>query len=56
MVFDRALVKETNLMEFFVPPLMEKEFLAVMEYFIAQGLVSELKKLPNRLADQNVPV
>ncbi len=49
--FDRTLDPATSLFEFFVPVSTEKPFLALMNYFQAEGLVHNLKKLPNRLAN-----
>jgi hypothetical protein len=51
IAFDRTLDPATSLFEFFVPQDCEKYFLAVMAYFEEQGLVRNLKKLPNRLQD-----
>ena len=47
--FDRTLDPVTSLFEFFVPQDCEQYFLKVMAYFEEQGLVQNLKKLPNRL-------
>ena len=47
--FDRTLDPATSLFEFFVPTATEKSFLALMSYFQSEGLVRNLKKLPNRL-------
>ena len=49
VVFDRTLDAEESLFEFFVPPAMEPTFLEFMNYFMKDGLISNLKKLPNRL-------
>ena len=49
--FDRTLDPATSLFEFFVPVSTEKPFLALMNYFETEGLVHNLKKLPNRLAN-----
>jgi hypothetical protein len=49
--FDRTIDTSTSLFEFFVAPSSENNFLQVMAYFEAEGLVSDLKKLPNRLQD-----
>ena len=51
LVFDRALDPSTSLFEFFVPEQAEATFLQIMDYFVSLGIVSELKKLPNRLQD-----
>lgn len=47
--FDRTLDPATSLFEFFVPHSTEKYFLTLMNYFQSEGLVHNLKKLPNRL-------
>ena len=52
--FDRTLDPATSLFEFFVPQDTEKYFLEVMAYFESEGLVSDLKKLPNRLENLTV--
>lgn len=49
IVFDRTLDAEAGLFEFFVPMTTEKYFLEIMREFVEKGIVSELKKLPNRL-------
>ena len=49
LAFDRTLDTPTNLFEFYVPESREAEFLKIMNYFQAQHLVRDLKKLPNRL-------
>lgn len=49
MVFDRTIDVEHSLFEFFVAPAYEQLFLDVMATFEAQGLVKNLRKLPNRL-------
>ena len=49
VAFDRTLDPATSLFEFFVPTSTEKYFLEVMAYFESQGLIFDLKKLPNRL-------
>jgi hypothetical protein len=51
LAFDRTLDTPTNLFEFYVPESREAEFLTLMDYFKSQHLVSDLKKLPNRLMD-----
>ncbi len=51
MSFDRTLDTETSLFEFYVPPTTERYFLELMEYFIDNGFVTDLRKLPNRLSD-----
>lgn len=56
IAFDRTLDTVTSLFEFFVAPATESYFLEIMAYFEKEGLVSGLKKLPNRLEDPNALV
>ncbi len=49
LCFDRALRKENSLFEFFVPHDLETYFLTVMEYYQQQGIITEFKRVPNRL-------
>lgn len=49
LVFDRTLDIKTGLMEFFVIKDYEDKFLSIMNYFVERGLVSDLRKLENRL-------
>lgn len=49
MVFDRTIDVDQSLFEFFVAPAYEQQFLDVMSLFEKQGLVANLRKLPNRL-------
>lgn len=56
LVFDRTLNKEETLFEFFVPQDLEQYFLELMDYFKVQGIVLELHKLPNRLANPDEQV
>jgi hypothetical protein len=51
LAFDRTLDKQKSLFEFFVPGQQEANFLGVMDFFIAQGVVTEFQKLDNRLSD-----
>lgn len=51
VVFDRSLDPQESTFEFFVPEAMEPVFLALMEYMYKQGVVDDLKKLPNRCAE-----
>ena len=48
---DRTLDKQISLFEFFVPPSMEAQFLALMHYLELHNLIKNLTKLPNRLLD-----
>jgi len=47
--FDRTLDPEESLFEFYVSPDTKDIFLEVMDYFQKQGLVSNLRQLPNRI-------
>lgn len=52
VAFDRTLDAKQSIFEFFVPVDMEKAFLGIMAGYQETGLVSELKKLPNRLESE----
>jgi len=52
VAFDRTLTVETSLFEFFVPLETEQYFLDVMHYFEREHIISDLKKFPNRLAQE----
>ena len=49
VAFDRTLDKETSLFEVFVAPHSEAEFLDVMQLLANRQVITNLKKLPNRL-------
>lgn len=49
MAFDRTIDKEKSIFEFYVPSCMKIYFEPLMDYFIKEGIVFDLKKLPNRL-------
>jgi hypothetical protein len=49
MSFDRTIDTDNAILEFFVPPAMEQQFLNVMNYFCKHGYVYEFQQLPNRL-------
>jgi hypothetical protein len=49
LVFERTLDKTESLLEFFVTPECEEQFLKIMEYLQKTGYILELKKLENRL-------
>jgi len=49
MSFDRTIDLPSSLFEFFVSEAMEEQFLVVMSYFQDKGVISGLKRLPNRL-------
>ncbi len=53
-VFDRTLDKNNDILEFFVIPDFEEEFLYFMELFQKGGIVITLEKLPNRLIDNKL--
>lgn len=54
LAFDRTCDTEQGIFEFFVPQDLEHHFLEIMEAFRQQGLIWDLKKLPNRLGEQGV--
>ena len=49
LVFFRTIDKAKGLLEYFVTIEQESKFLKLMNYFIKNEIVSELKELPNRL-------
>ena len=49
MAFDRTIDKENSIFEFYVPEDMKSYFEHLMDYFIKEGIMSDLKTLPNRL-------
>jgi len=51
LAFDRTYDRETSTFEFFVPQELESTFLKVLEFFIKEGVITELTHLPNRLLD-----
>jgi hypothetical protein len=52
LAFDRTFDVEKSIFEFFVAPSEEEIFLELMHFFEQEGLVTELKKLPNRFSDE----
>ena len=50
IAFDRTFDKTTGVFEFFVPQAREHEFVELMAYYEREGIVSNVKKLENRLA------
>lgn len=56
LAFDRTLDPVTSLFEFFVPSSTEQYFLTLMNYLQSEGLVYDLKKVPNRLANSTEQV
>ena len=58
LVFERTIdaSKENHLIEFFVPPDREEEFLAIMRYLENEGVVLELEKKENRLIPEDATV
>jgi hypothetical protein len=51
LAFDRTCDAQKGIFEFFVPPAMEHHFLGIMRHFEQEGLIWDLQKLPNRLAE-----
>lgn len=56
IAFDRTIDTASSLFEFFVAPSTEKYFLEIMTYFEKENLISNLKKMPNRLEDVDAQV
>lgn len=56
LAFDRTLDVSTSTFEFFVPQDNEVFFLDLMNYFIRENIISDLKKLPNRLINDDEEV
>ncbi len=54
LAFVRTLNKKEGLLEFFIPPEQEKQFLKIMKYLRRQNLITELTKKPNRLLEEEV--
>jgi len=51
LAFDRTCDTQQGIFEFFVPQDLEHHFLEIMDSFKKRGLIWNLQKLPNRLAD-----
>ena len=51
LVFERTFDKAESIFEFFVPEKLESYFLDLMGHFEHLGIVSQLKKLPNRFQE-----
>lgn len=49
LCFDRTYDAQEGIFEFFVPEYLESDFLNLMKYYEDKGLISDFKKLPNRL-------
>ena len=50
----RTIDKKSGLLEYFVSPEQEKRFLNLMDYFIKEGIISELQEKENRLKTEAV--
>lgn len=50
LAFDRTFDKMQGIFEFFIPPEREHEFVRLMQMYEQRGIVSQVLKLPNRLA------
>ena len=50
--FDRTLDKDESLIEFFVAPDREPEFLALMADLTQRGIIINLSSMPNRLEQE----
>lgn len=55
VAFDRTIDKQNSIFEFFVPEGMEPIFLSIMDRFEKEGVIRDLKKLPNRLEQEPTP-
>ncbi len=53
MSFDRTHDTPSSLFEFFVPQDMENVFLSVIKRLEKMGLITDLKKIENRLINQD---
>ena len=53
LCFDRTLDKTKSIFEFFVPSGYEREFLKIMKYYKNSNIIKNLKKLPNRLRNED---
>ena len=47
--FSRTYDKENNILEFFVAPGYEKEFVSLLTHLKAQGYIFSFQKKPNRI-------
>jgi len=52
--FDRTIDAERSIFEFFVPESVEEQFLVVIQKLIATGYVSNLQKMENRFAKEDI--
>jgi len=48
--FDRTFDAQEGIFEFFVPQDLEENFVKIMNHYHDIQIISELKKLPNRLS------
>ncbi len=53
LAFTRTVDKKNSILEFFVTPDCEERFLMFMGTLQQMGLISNLKKVPNRLKTQS---
>lgn len=54
LMFDRTHDAERGLFEFFVPSDNEERFVRLMHWYQEQGIITEFKKLPNRLMTEEL--
>ena len=54
IAFDRALIKDQSLFEFFVSPDGVDTFLDVMSKLEKEGVIFNLVQLPNRLINESL--
>lgn len=51
LCFDRTLLKDESVFEFFVPQHNEQLFVELMNYYQNESIITKVQKLPNRLLD-----
>lgn len=56
LAFDRTLDQPNQIFEFFVPEAMEEKFLKIITFFEKNGIVKNVRRLPNRLLDETEKV
>lgn len=54
--FDRTIDVENSVFEVFVPAELEQTFLTIMSHFQDKKIISDLIKLPNRIASEDAAI
>ena len=54
LVFVRTLNVDQSILEFFVSPAQEPEFLEIMQGFVTKGMAVDVQKKPNRLISSDL--